>query len=142
MTKFEFLENIAWADLAFQARGASLEELFLSSAQALTSAMVNSGTVEEEKKVEIKLEGENPTELLYDFLSEIVSIKDAEGILFSKFKVKVGQNQKYHLSVLAWGAEINPDTQELRDDVKAVTRHKFEIEKEKEGYLATVVLDI
>jgi len=142
MVKFEFLEDIAWADLAFRARGASLEKLFLNSALALTSAMVDPETVKTEKEVEIKLERENPAELLYDFLSEIVAIKDADGILFSKFKVKVVQNKKYHLSASAWGEEINPETQELRDDVKAVTRHKFGIEKEKEEYSATVVLDI
>jgi SHS2 domain-containing protein len=128
--------------LAFRACGASLEELFLNSALALTSAMVDPETVKTEKEVEIKLEGENPSELLYDFLSEIVSIKDADGILFSKFKVKVGQNKKYHLSASAWGEEINPETQELRDDVKAVTRHKFGIEKGKEEYSATIVLDV
>jgi SHS2 domain-containing protein len=142
MKGFEFLENIAWADLAFRASGASLEELFLNSALALTSAMVDPQTVKAEKEVEIKLEGENPSELLYDFLSEIVLIKDADGILFSKFKVKVGKNKKYYLSALAWGEEINPETQELRDDVKAITRHQFGLKKIDGGFEAQVILDV
>jgi len=140
--QFEFLEDVAWADLAFKAYGASLDELFSNAALALTSAMVDPETVKSKRKVEIQLEAKDPSELLYDFLSEIVLVKDADGILFSKFNVKVGKNKKYHLSALAWGEEINPETQDLRDDVKAVTRYKFDIEKIKEGYSATVILDI
>jgi len=141
MAEFEFLENSAFADLAFRAYGANLDELFSNAACALTSAMVDPKTVKEKQKVEIQLEAKNPDELLYDFLSEIVAIKDADGILFSKFKVKVEKNKKYHLSASAWGEEINPETQDLRDDVKAVTKHQFGIEKEKD-YLATVILDV
>lgn len=100
---FGFLENIGFADLAFWAKGPSLEELFSNAAYALTSAMVDPKTVRKKKKMEIKLEADNPTELLYDFLSEIVLIKDVDGLLFAEFEVKLTGNKKYCLQASAWG---------------------------------------
>jgi len=143
MPSYKFLEDITWADLAFRAQGQTIEELFKNCALAVTEAMVDPQTVAVKEEVEVKLEAGTLDDLLYDFLSEIVAIKDADGLLFSQFDVRVGRkNGKYELSAKLEGEEVDPDVQEVRDDVKAVTRHHFEVAKVHDGYEAQVILDV
>ena len=139
---FKFLEGIATVDLAFEAQALSEEKLFEEAAQALTSAMADPATIKQKRKTEISLQAANIEDLLYDFLSEIVAIKDADGLLFSKYQVKLTKNGGYKLQAACHGEEINPDTQELKDDVKAVTKHKFSLEKVGDKFKVQGVLDV
>ena len=41
----------------------------------------------------------------------------------------------------AWGEELYPEKHELLVDVKAVTLHRFCVEKKESGWEATVILD-
>jgi SHS2 domain-containing protein len=143
--KFRFLENIATADVAFEAYGKNLEELFENCGLALTEVMVDPSTMSNVKcqMSNIKLKSRNLDNLLFDFLSELVFIKDHDSLLFTKIKVKINRSSGiYYLTSDLFGEPIDPKYQHLRVDVKGVTKHIFKTEKEKEGYKATVVLDI
>src|SRR3989344_508309 len=138
--KYEFLENVAIADIAFRAHGKTVEELFENSGLALTETMADLQKISLKVQREIIMEGKNEQELLYNFLEELVYIKDVDGILFKNFKVKISQNKMQ--------AQCGGDTlekigrQNLRNDVKAITMHIFEIKKENGQFSATVVVDI
>ena len=77
---------------------------------------------------------------MYEFLEEIVYLKDTESLIFKKCNVKITENHKIKAKFM--GDKINQEKQELNTDVKAVTMHMFSLKKEKEGYKATIVLDI
>ena len=136
---FKFLEDIAIADIAFEATGKDLDELFESSAEALESSMANIKKVKPKIKKEIIVSKETVEELLFDFLNELVYLKDAELLLFSKFSVKIN-GKKLHAEVL--GDKIDSKTQELDNDVKAVTLHGFKVEKTKDGWKTKIILDV
>lgn len=143
--KFRFLEDIATADVAFEAYGKTINELFENCGLAVEETMVDTGTISKSKKqkAKIQIKNQNLENLLYDFLSELVFLKDRDGLLFSKTKVKINLvSNIYHLSSNLSGEPIDPSRHHLRADVKAVTKHLFALEKEKEGYKATVILDI
>lgn len=139
--KFKFLKDVAVADVAFEAYGDNLNELLESGALALTSVMVDLKSIKKNIKKEVKLNSKDVEGLFYDFLSEIIYLKDAEQLLFSFFKVDVDEN-KMELKAELEGDKIDYNKQVLDKDVKAVTYHLFKIEKLKKGYKATVVLDI
>ena len=139
---FKYLEEIALADIAFEAVGKNLEELFVSCAEALEDSMVNLKDVKNTIVKDVKLEEDNTENLLFKFLNELIFLKDVEGLLFSKFNVKIKQNKKYVLSAKLAGEKINHKRHELRNDVKAVTMHLFEIKQIGKNFKATVVLDI
>lgn len=143
MGGFRFLEEESIADIAFEAWGKTLPELFANAALALEEVQAHTNTIEPVLEKEIKKESPNLEHLLYDFLEELVFLKDKEGLLFSSFDVTVEHSRgKYKLRVKARGDLINPSEQTLRTDVKAVTMHEFKVEKVKEGYRAKVVLDV
>lgn len=144
MKKFKFLENIATADCAFEAYGKTYEQLFENAALALFEVMVDIDEVKPLHKSHFSLHTSNLDDLLFDFLSELVFLKDEKGMVFSKFKVKIKKLDARRLTLDAniWGEKINPARHNLKVDVKAVTRHLFEIKKEKDKFLARAVLDI
>src|SRR3989344_8753725 len=86
---YAILDNLTRADTAFEAHGKSINEVFKNSAIALTDVMVDRKTVESKKTKTINLRSDKLEYLLYDFLDEIVFLKDAEVFLLSDLTVKV-----------------------------------------------------
>lgn len=142
MQKYRFLEDVAIADIAYEAYGKDLNELFENAAFAVFELSANLDTVDAKQKVEFELENQTIENLLYDFLSEILFLKDSKYMVFKKVKVLIKENKKYQLKALLEGDTINPQKQQLENDIKAVTMHMFEVKKDKNGYKATVVVDI
>jgi len=139
---YKYLEEVAVADIAFEANGKTLEELFISCAEALENSMSDLKSISAKTKKEIKLKNESADLLLYDFLSELIFLKDTEQMLFGKFSVKISQRKNYALTAEIWGEKINPKKHKLEDDVKAVTMHDYKIEKLKSGFRTQILLDI
>ena len=137
--KFKYLEDVAIADIAFEAYGKTLNEVFENSAYAFFDMTANPKTIQTKITKEITLKNNDQQNLLYDFLSELIFLKDSEQLIFKNVKVTIKNNQ---LKAILEGDKINPEKQELRNDIKAVTMHLFKLEKTKTGYLARVVVDI
>lgn len=145
MPKFKFLEDVALADIAYEAYGKDLNELFENSALAIFELSAKIKTIEPKKRLEIKLEKEKLDSLLYDFLSEILFLKDSKYMVFRNVKVEIKEdkrNGKFRLNAALEGDTINPKKQHLENDIKAVTMHMFELKKVKNGYMARIVVDI
>ena len=136
--KYKFLDHTA--DVLFEAYGKDMNELFENSALALEECIVELKSLKLKCKHNIKLKSDSIEELLYDFLSELIFIKDTKGLLFKKFKVKI--NKKFELNAEGEGEKINRDTRKLVDDAKAVTKHLFEVKQEKNKFIAKVLVDI
>ncbi len=141
---YKFLEDIAIADVAFEATGKTIEELFESSALAVTNTMVKDlKSVKQKVTKKIKVKADNVEMLLFNFLQEIIFYKDAELLLFNKFDSTIAsQNKKWELKANAYGEKLDMKKHELLADVKAVSLHNFKVEKTKTGWKADVILDV
>jgi SHS2 domain-containing protein len=144
MRQFIFLENVAVADAAFDATGDSPSELFVAAGEAVIETMVDRQTVSPALQRDITLEDEELGSLLFDWLSQIVFLKDAEGLMFRDAEATVEQasDGKWHLCGRLAGEALDPDRHELRADVKAVTKHLYEVGQTNGRWHARVVLDI
>jgi SHS2 domain-containing protein len=138
---YKFLPDVALADIAFQAESKTIDSIFESCARAMTDIMVDPETLRAKTERKIELKAEDKDRLLYDFLTELIVIKDVDSLLFKEFKVRVG-NKGSTLSASLKGEPIDRERHTLRNDVKAVTMHMFGISKEGDHWKATVVLDI
>ncbi len=150
---YTFLEGITRADVAFEAQGKTQEELIEQAGLALQSVQVELSTVKPVIKRKINIAAPTIDNLLYKFLEELVFLKDAEQLVFCKIKANIRTDEKsLYLSCELRGEVINSDTQQLGTDIKAVTLHKYKVEKidtsaeknpkEKSYWNAIVVLDI
>jgi SHS2 domain-containing protein len=141
---YEFLEDVATADIAFSAWGRSLEETFRSAGDATLNVMVEElGAIQPKEKRELRLENEQLDMLLFDFLQELIYYKDSEKLMLRTPQIHVREKPKpYILEATALGEKLDPDRHHPRVDVKAVTLHRFRLEQTDRGWEAFVILDI
>jgi SHS2 domain-containing protein len=141
---FTFLEEIAIADIAFEAWGRDLQETFLAAADATMNVMVEElDSVRPLEARDIRLQNEALDMLLFDLLQEVIYYKDAETLMLRIRELDIREeNGRYVLEAKASGEKLDPDRHRTRVDVKAVTLYRFELKKMEEGWKALVILDI
>lgn len=137
MVKYKFIDHTA--DVMFEAYGSDLNELFENSGLALQELQVDLKNVETKLKKEIQLGNKSVEMLLFDFLQELIFLKDIEQLIFSKIKVNV---KKDKLNAVCSGEKIDIKKHECKVDAKAITLHKFEVKKVKNKWIARVLVDI
>lgn len=138
--KFEYFD--VTADVGFRAYGRILDEAFQNAALAMFEVMTDTSHVMSTVKKDIKIESEDEQALLYDWLSELLFLHDYERLVFSNFEVRItpANSGNFILHAEIWGEEFNQSKHETRDEVKAVTFHLMEINKEN-GCMVQVILD-
>jgi len=155
------------ADLGLRVRAADLNQLFVEAAQALFSAIVDDlATVEPKQRVDISFQGDDWSYLLFDWLNELLYRFDTEHLLFGKFEVRISSepgalatgsgSPSLTVGALtdtvealtdtivasAWGEPLDRSRHSLAHEVKAITYHGLRVEKEGDGWLAEVIVDI
>ena len=136
-----FLPDVALADIAFEATSSTVSGLFESCALAVTDIMVDPRTVRLKVERRFELKAETLDRLLYDFLTELIVVKDVDSLLFGRYVVKVSADGR-SLTARAKGEPIDREKHRLRNDVKAVTMHMFGVRHVGRTWKATIVLDI
>jgi SHS2 domain-containing protein len=141
---YEFLEDIATADIAFHAWGDDLEEVFISAGDAVMNTMINNlEAIALTETRTFQLENDELDLLLFNFLQEFVYYKDSELLLLRAQQVEIAEKESiYHLTAMTQGEKLDRDRHHQRVDVKAVTLHQFQLEKTDSGWMAQVILDI
>ncbi len=135
--KYKFLDKIR-SDVMFEAYGKTKKELFENAAEALFSVICKIKQVKQEKTEEFQVRADNLEDLMLNWLQALIAIVDTEEKFFSKFEIEEITETK--LKAKLKGEPIRPELGETV--VKAVTMYNFKLEKTKEGYKATVSLDI
>jgi len=138
---FRFLPDVALADVAFEAESDSLDGLFETCALAVSDIMVDPKTLRTTSERSLSIRSESLDRLLYDFMTELIVIKDVDSLIFGEFEVRVSP-EGTSLEAVAKGEEIDRERHRLRNDVKAVTLHLFGVKHEGQTWKTTVVLDI
>lgn len=141
---FRFLEDIATADVAFEAWGETREEMYIASARALLSTMVEApDDVTRREGITISLEHEEEDLLLFSFLEELIFLKDARRLLLHADRVLIeAHNGILRLEAVARGEAIDAGRHRLLVDVKAVTLHRLQVVRGDGVWRAVVVLDV
>ena len=141
---YEFLDDVAIADIAFEAWGKDLPELFQAAGDATINTMIdNLEAIEPREQRIISLENEALDLLLFNFLQELVYYKDSEQLMLRAQQVQIQEkDNKQQLNAVATGEKLDPNRHLQRVDVKAVTLHRFQVEETANGWTAMVILDI
>jgi protein archease len=141
---YHYLEDIGTADIAFEATGRDLAELFNAAADATMNVMIdNLEAIEPREARHIELSSDEIDMLLFDFLQELIYFKDAERLLLRVRDTRIEQRDgNYFLKAATAGEVLDAARHHQRADVKAVTLHGFSVEKEDDGWKARVLLDI
>jgi len=141
---YKYLEDVGTADIAFEATGRDLPQLFTAAADATLNVMIeNIEAIDPREMRRVELENDKIDMLLFDFLQELIYLKDAERLLLRIRDAQIHQKEgAYFLTATAAGEPLDAARHQQRADVKAVTLHDFRVEKANGGWKATAILDI
>ncbi|HNS15578.1 MAG TPA: archease [Syntrophorhabdaceae bacterium] len=125
------------ADTGFEAYGRTMEELFQNGVSALFSLITDAEAVR--PLVEKRIEAGGNGELFVNFLNDILYLWDTTRFIPNAVSVRIkGQNAEGLLK----GEFFDPARHAIRQEVKAVTYHKFRIVEEQGALKATVIVDV
>jgi SHS2 domain-containing protein len=140
---YRYLEDIATADVAFEAWGEDLEAMFVAAADATMNVMVtNLNAIDRTEHRSLRVAAEELDMLLFELLQELIFYKDAERLLLRIPDVLIKkQSGQFVLTAEAYGEELNTQKHDPIVDIKAVTLHRFKVEETPRGWEAFVILD-
>ncbi|MHA2424479.1 MAG: archease [Candidatus Thorarchaeota archaeon] len=132
------------ADITVECWASTLELAFAEAAVATFEVIMNTSTVEPKEATEITVSGHDLSELLVEWIGEIISLVDTEYKFYSKFEVGTifEWEDGYSLVGTAWGEDIDHDKHETRTEVKAMTYADLRIEFEKDTKRIWFTLDL
>jgi protein archease len=128
------------ADIGIRARAGDLNRLFEDAARGLFSVIVaNPEALRPVQEVRYRIQGERLDDLLFDWLAELLFTFETRRLLFCEFQVDV---QPGGLQATAKGEPIDRTRHEMDMEVKAITYHGLKVERDGDGWLAEVIVDI
>lgn len=138
MKSLEYLPHIA--DIRMKIQGSSEEELFRAGMEGI-GKILKKEVIENPGKpneiVEISLVSEDMTTLLVEFLNEVLMFSHTQKTVFFDVQIQ-GISEKE-----IWAKIIGNRVENFDEDIKAVTYHEAQVEKNKSGMFETIiVLDI
>lgn len=142
MGRYEVLETIAIADCALQVEGRDLDDLFATAARALAELMVDPASLAGTVERQLVLDAPSLDLLLFDWLTELIVLKDSDAVVFPDADVHVEDGTPCRLRARLAGGRLEPGRSTLRADPKAVTFHLFALERRDGGWRARLVIDI
>ncbi|MHC4880648.1 MAG: archease [Planctomycetota bacterium] len=135
---FELFDHTA--DLGIRVRAATLDELFVDAAAALTHCLVgNPDSVRPLEKVTCRIESPDREYLYFDWLSDLLYRFDAEAFVVAECEVAV---DGLTLQATLRGEPFDPVRHAYSHEVKAVTYHGLRVEQADGAWLAEVIIDI
>jgi SHS2 domain-containing protein len=130
------------ADTGFEVVGASMAELFANAALVLCQLIWNpeANPGGEPLAEEVQIEAGDPGELMVNFLEEFLYLYDAKRLVATR--VEVGSISETALTARVRGHRFDPDRDEERLGVKAITYHQLFVGRDNGRWRARVLLDI
>lgn len=128
------------ADLGVEVSAGTGEELYAAAAFALFDLLTDLSTVRAGIAREIVVTGEDPADLLVNFLREILYMWNGGGFLVKTCLVREATPRR--LKTLLRGEFFDPGRHRIQQEIKAVTYHQATVCETEEGWVAKVVFDV
>jgi SHS2 domain-containing protein len=129
------------ADLGVEVTAATPEELYAGAAFALFDLLADLRSVRALNVRAIDVAGENPADLLVNFLREVLYAWNGDGFLMKRCTVTKLTSGRIEATLA--GEPFDPVRHLLFREIKAVTYHQSEVRQLPEGgWTARVVFDV
>lgn len=135
MQRYEVIDHTA--DLMIKGYGKDLEECYENVAYGMFDQTVDLRDVEPVETRVVDVTGMDEEDALYSLLSELLFIEDYENIICKEFNVKI---DGLHITCTAKGELLDRSKMHVRGEIKAVTFHMMEIDRDTPA--VTVLFDV
>ncbi|SFS07737.1 SHS2 domain-containing protein [Halomicrobium zhouii] len=127
------------ADVAVAATGETLGDVFAAVADGLTAAMCED-VPDGGERFDVSVDAESREALLFDFLDELIYVRDVESVLPTDHDATVErEGDRWRVDASARGVPLSAVTAR---EVKAVTYSEMDLSETADGWEAYVVFDV
>ena len=133
--RYELIDHTA--DMMVKAYGDTLEECFAHAAYALFDQTVDLSNIGTDEEISIRVSGMDDEDRLYSFLAEMLFIEDCDNLILKEFDVSFEDDD---VVCMARGETLDRSKHRIRSEVKAITYHMMEIDRELPS--VTVIFDV
>ncbi len=141
MYKYKKIEHTA--DLAFEIKSDSLEELFEAAFLCWQSALFDEIPKGKAFRKEFNFLGESMESLLVDFLNYCNYLLFGKGMIAKRVKkIKIKQYEKFVLNVDVDIVELSEGGEGIKLEIKAVTYHQLSVIQTKGQFVTKLVFDV
>jgi SHS2 domain-containing protein len=136
---YEYFEH--QADIGVRGVGVTLFEAFEQVALAMFEIMVETKDLQQGEPDIIEIKALNLEELLLEWLSELLYLKDVKGKMYGHFKVQELNNTS--LVAKIYGEPINANHHKLKLEVKAATWTQLQVRQTTDKkWIAQCLVDV
>ena len=135
---YEVIEHTADAGIAVTA--ATLPELLAEAARGMYSLIVDVEEVRPAERRDLEVTAATDEKRLLAWLLELLFLTETEGLVFSRFDVRVEGDV---VRGSAWGEPLDEPRHHPSGLIKGVTRHGLEVSQTESGaYRARIIFDM
>ena len=127
---YKYLEHST--DAFIEVRAKNLEEAFSVAGKSVVETIIDSNNIQEIEEKNVKVEGRNLLNLLYNWLEEIVTITITDGFAIRNFSVNIKKNKEYQIISNISGEKLDIKKHNFKVEIKSPTFHLMEIEENDE----------
>ncbi|MEW6676047.1 MAG: archease [Nitrospirota bacterium] len=137
-------------DIGLRAYGEDIKDAFINAAIGMYSLITGLDAIEEEKTIDISVEGHSIEGLLVSWLNELIFYFDAYGFIGEKVTIneltlpasQLPSFSTFQLKASISGEGFDPQRHESKLLIKAATYHKLRIERVNDMWEIDVIFDI
>ncbi len=138
---YRYLDHVT--DAYVEAYGDSMEEAFSYAAKGTINIMFELKDILGNTKHEFKVEGDDYSELLFNWIDGIILLIAVDNKVASNFDLKISKlDSKYQLTGHAMTESIDISKHGYKTELKGVTYHEMEILQESDMNKVRFILDL
>ena len=128
------------ADFGIEVTGADQKELFGNAALAMFDLITNCNDLTGQNKSEFQVNGADYCDLMVNWLRELLYLWNGRKMLLKS--VDMLSSSKNEASASITYDMFDPDTHEVKNEIKAVTYHQIKVDKTSRGWIAHIIFDV
>jgi len=136
---YKYLEHST--DAFIEVKAKNLEEAFSVAGKSVVETIIDSNNIQEIEKKNIKVNGRNLLNLLYNWLEEILTITITDGFAIRNLSVNIEKNKEYQIISNISGEKLDIKKHNFKVEIKSPTFHLMEI-KENDEITMRYLLDL
>jgi SHS2 domain-containing protein len=138
---FRYLDHVT--DAYVEAYGDSMEEAFSYAAKGTINIMFELKDIQGKTEHEFKVEGDDYSELLFNWIDGIILLVAVDNMVASNFDLKITKlDSKYQLTGHAMTESVDISKHGYKTEIKGVTYHEMEILQESGINKVRFILDL
>jgi len=128
------------ADLGIEVSGGTAAEVYTGAALALFDLVADAAAIRPAEERQVAVEGEDETDLLVNFLREVLYAWNGKGFLVKECDVR--EVSPRQLAAVLRGEPYDPARHRIKTEIKAVTYHEASLRQTAEGWQGRIVFDV